>query len=81
LPEWGFVRSLAPISHPAAAPRQVFRHNTNIKSGFGSKNAVRVIGPGSVWTNSGSFGIAGHGFLYKFGEDGVYSVMVLGKLC
>ena len=50
-------------------------------SGFGSKNAVRVIGPGSVWTNSDSFGVGGDGFLYKFGGDGVYSVMVLGKLC
>ncbi len=36
---------------------------------------------GSVWTSSGSFGAGGYGFLYKFGGDGVYSVMVPGKLC
>jgi len=52
-----------------------------IGSGFGSKNAVRVIGLGSVWTSSGSFGVGGYGFLYKFGGDDVYSVMVLGKWC
>lgn len=52
-----------------------------IGSGFGSKNAVRVIGLGSVWTSSGSFGVGGYGFLYKFGGDDVYSVMVQGKWC
>ena len=52
-----------------------------IGSGFGSKNAVRVIGLGSVWTSSASFGVGGYGFLYKFGGDGVWSVMVLGKSC
>ncbi len=52
-----------------------------IGSGFGSKNAVRVIGLGSAWTSSGSFGVGGYGFLYKFGGDDVYSVMVLGKWC
>jgi T5SS/PEP-CTERM-associated repeat protein len=67
--------------HPAAAPRQVVRHNINIGSGFGSKNAVPVIGPGSVWTTSGSVGVGGCGFLYKFDGEGVYSVMVLGKWC
>lgn len=67
--------------YPAAAPRRVFRHSIDIGSGFGSENAVRVIGPASVWTNSGSFGVGGYGFLCKFGGDGVYSVMVLGKLC
>jgi T5SS/PEP-CTERM-associated repeat protein len=67
--------------HPAAAPRRVFRHTINIGSGFGSENAVRVIGPGSVWPNSGSFGVGGCGFLCKFGGDGVHSVMVLGKWC
>jgi T5SS/PEP-CTERM-associated repeat protein len=66
---------------PAAAPRRVFRDNINIGLGFGSKNAVQVIGPGSVWTKSGSCGVGGYGSLCKFGEDGVYSVMVLGKLC
>jgi len=50
----------------------LYSDNINIGSGFGSKNAVRVIGPGSVWTNSGSFGVGG---------DGVCSVMVLGKWC
>jgi T5SS/PEP-CTERM-associated repeat protein len=43
----------------------------NIGSGIGSENAVRVIGPGSVWTNSGGFGVGGCGFLCKFGGDGV----------
>ena len=50
-------------------------------SGFGSKNTVRLIGLGSVWTSSGSFGVGGYGFLYKFGGDDVYSVMVQGKWC
>ena len=52
-----------------------------IGSGFGSKNAVRVIGLGSVWTSSGSFGVGGYGFLYKFGGGGVYLVMELVKWC
>ena len=66
---------------PAAASRRVFRHNINIGSGLGGKNAIQVIGPGSVWTKSGSFGIGGYGFLYKFGGDGVHLLMVLGILC
>jgi len=33
---------------------------------------------GGVVENGSS---GGCGFLYKFGGDGVYSVMVLGKLC